>query len=248
MSTALETVSWVITPYAAMAVFLVGHYWRYRYDKFGWTTLSTQIYESRLLRWGSPLFHFGILAVIVGHVVGLLIPKEWTAAVGITDDAYHLMAVGLGAVAGIAVVVGLILLIMRRRLVGPVFRATSRMDKLMYVGLGLVVVTGMANTIVGNVIGHYDYREGVSIWFRGLFFMNPRPDLMAAAPLTFQAHTLASLALFALWPFTRLVHVFSVPIAYLWRPYVLYRSRDARMGERRGRRGWENVEDGSRLP
>ena len=248
MNTALETVLWVIVPYACTAIFLVGHYWRYRYDKFGWTTLSTQLYESRLLRWGSPLFHFGMLAVIGGHVVGLLIPKTWTAAVGVTDELYHVMAVGLGLVAGIAVVVGLTLLVLRRRLVGPVFRATGRMDKLMYVGLGLVIVTGMANTIVGNIIGHYDYREGVSIWFRGLFLLDPHPDLMAAAPLTFQAHTLSALALFALWPFTRLVHVFSAPLGYLWRPYVLYRSRDTQMGERRGRRGWENVEDGSRMP
>ena len=248
MTTTLETVLWVIVPYACMAVFVVGHYWRYRYDKFGWTTLSTQLYESRLLRWGSPLFHFGILAVLAGHVMGLVIPKAWTETVGITDDMYHVMAVGLGAIAGVCTVTGLVLLIMRRRLVGPVFRATSRMDKVMYVGLALVILTGMANTIVGNIIGHYDYREGVSIWFRGLFFLNPRPDLMAASPLTFQAHALASMALFALWPFTRLVHVFSVPLAYLWRPYVLYRSRDTRMGERRGRRGWENVEDGSRLP
>ncbi|WP_017608893.1 respiratory nitrate reductase subunit gamma [Nocardiopsis xinjiangensis] len=248
MSTTLETVLWVIAPYACMAVFLVGHYWRYRYDKFGWTTLSTQIYESRLLRWGSPLFHFGMLAVIGGHVIGLLIPKGWTAAAGITDEGYHVMAVGLGLVAGTAVAVGLTLLIMRRRLVGPVFRATSRMDKLMYVGLALVILTGMANTVVGNVIGHYDYREGVSIWFRGLFFLDPHPELMGAAPITFQAHVLASLALFALWPFTRLVHVFSVPIGHLWRPYVPYRSRDTRMGERRGRRGWENAEDGSRTP
>ena len=247
MSTTLELVLWVIAPYIALVVFVLGHYWRYRYDKFGWTTLSTQMYESRLLRWGSPLFHFGMLAVVVGHVVGLLVPKKWTAAVGVTDEMYHVMAVGIGTVAGVAVLVGLILLLLRRRLVGSIFRVTSRMDKVMYLVLGLVILTGMANTVVGNVIGHYDYREGVSIWFRGLFFLDLRPDLMVAAPFTFKAHTLSSLLLFTLWPFTRLVHVFSAPVGYLWRPYVLYRSRDTRLGERRGRRGWESVEDGSRV-
>src|SRR5699024_2716521 len=63
---------WVVLPYVCLAIFVVGHIWRYRYDKFGWTTRSSQLYESRLLRWGSPLFHFGILFVIGGHIIGLL--------------------------------------------------------------------------------------------------------------------------------------------------------------------------------
>ena len=64
-----------------------GTIWRYRYDKFGWTTRSSQLYESRLLRIGSPLFHFGILVVIVGHIGGLVIPESWTEAVGLTEHA-----------------------------------------------------------------------------------------------------------------------------------------------------------------
>ena len=65
---------WVIVPYLCLAVFVVGHLWRYRYDKFGWTTRSSQLYEDRLLRLGSPLFHFGMLGVVGGHVIGLLVP------------------------------------------------------------------------------------------------------------------------------------------------------------------------------
>ena len=68
--TTLQIILWVAIPYASIAVFVVGHIWRYRYDKFGWTTRSSQTYENRLLRWGSPMFHFGILMVIAGHVVG----------------------------------------------------------------------------------------------------------------------------------------------------------------------------------
>ena len=88
-------------PYLPSRSSSVGTIWRYRYDKFGWTTRSSQLYESAILRWGSPLFHFGILLVLVGHVGGLLIPKSWTEAVGITDHAYHLAAVFLGTVAGL---------------------------------------------------------------------------------------------------------------------------------------------------
>ena len=68
---------WVVVPYICLTAFVVGHIWRYRYDKFGWTTRSSQLYEDRLLRIGSPLFHFGILAVFLGHVMGLGVRKAY---------------------------------------------------------------------------------------------------------------------------------------------------------------------------
>ena len=70
----MDVFLWVIVPYLCLATFVVGHFWRYRYDKFGWTTRSSQLYENRLLRIGSPLFHFGMLGVVGGHIVGLLVP------------------------------------------------------------------------------------------------------------------------------------------------------------------------------
>src|SRR5699024_4381751 len=96
-----ETFLWVIIPYMPLAVFVLGPICRFRRDRFGWTTRSPQIYESKLLRIGSPLFHYGIIFVFLGHVIGLGIPKSWTSAVGITDHMYHFMAitVGLGAAA-----------------------------------------------------------------------------------------------------------------------------------------------------
>ena len=83
--------------------------------------------------------------------------------------------------------------------------------------------------------------EGVSIWFRGIFRFDLHPDLMADAPWSFQLHGLVAMALFALWPFTRLVHVFSAPLGYLTRPYIVYRSRDVQLGSHRPRRGWDRV-------
>jgi nitrate reductase gamma subunit len=238
----MDTFLWVIVPYICLTVFVVGHYWRYRYDKFGWTTRSSQLYEDRLLRWGSPLFHFGILVVFLGHVMGLGVPKSWTEALGISEDLYHLMAVTLGAVAGFATVVGLAILIYRRRTVGPVFSATTVMDKVMYAVLATVILLGLWNTVAANIFGSFDYRESVSIWFRGIFRFSLHPELMADAPLSFQLHGLVAMLLFALWPFTRLVHVFSAPLGYLTRPYIVYRSRDdAQLGSHSPRRGWERV-------
>jgi nitrate reductase gamma subunit len=173
--------------------------------------------------------------------MGLGIPGSWTEAAGVSEDMYHASAVGVGSVAGVCTVVGMAILIYRRRTVGPVFSATTRMDKAMYAVLGTVIVLGLVNTVVANLVGDYDYRQGVSIWFRGIFRLDPQPELMAAAPLGFQLHALAAFALFALWPFTRLVHVFSAPLGYLTRPYIVYRSRDGDLGSRKPKRGWERV-------
>jgi nitrate reductase gamma subunit len=224
----VNTLLWAVLPYLCLTTFVVGHFWRYTYDKFGWTTRSSQMYESTLLRWGSPLFHFGMLGVIAGHVIGLLIPKSWTEAVGISQEAYHVLAVGGGGLAGLATLIGLVILIYRRRTVAPVFSATTRMDKTMYAVLGFTITLGIWNTLAGSVFGDYDYRQGVSLWFRGILTADPDPALMAAAPLGFQVHALTAFLLFALWPFTRLVHVFSAPVGYLIRPYIVYRSRDVR--------------------
>ena len=239
MTRPIDIFLWDVVPYTCLAIFIVGHYWRYRYDKFGWTTRSSQLYERRLLRWGSPLFHFGILFVFLGHVVGLGVPESWTNAVGIGDSLYHFVAVTSGGVAGLATVVGMVILIYRRRTVGPVFSATTRMDKLMYLVLGTVITLGMLNTVVANLVGDYDYRTGVSVWFRGIFRFDLQPDLIANAPIGFQAHALAAFLLFALWPFTRLVHAFSAPVGYLVRPYIVYRSKEDKLGNRAIRPGWE---------
>jgi nitrate reductase gamma subunit len=133
------------------------------------------------------------------------------------------------------------ILIYRRRTVGPVFSATTKMDKAMYLVLATVIVLGLANTVIANLVDDYDYRQGVSVWFRGIFLLHPHPALMSEAPIGFQLHGLAAFLLFALWPFTRLVHVFSAPAGYLTRPYIVYRSRDPQLGSRKPRRGWERV-------
>ncbi|MEO6201312.1 MAG: respiratory nitrate reductase subunit gamma [Cryobacterium sp.] len=237
---------WVAFPYAAMAVFVVGHILRYRYDQFGWTSRSSQTYENKLLRWGSPMFHYGILLVFGGHVVGLLIPKEWLEFFGVTEPLYHLGATSLGSIAALLTIAGMTLLLIRRRLTPRVMLATTVMDKTMYALLVAVIGFGTVATVLFQVLGAgYDYRGTISPWIRGLLVLQPDPSLMANVPLFFQLHVLSATALFLLWPFTRLVHVFSAPLGYLVRPYIVYRSRDARgvgSGSRTSRRGWEKSE------
>ena len=106
--------------------------------------------------------------------------------------------------------------------------ATTVNDKIMYVVLVLAIVAGLYATALGSgVVGEaYNYRESVSVWFRSIWVLQPRGDLMAEAPMYYQLHVMIALAIFALWPFSRLVHAFSAPIGYLFRPYIVYRSRD----------------------
>jgi len=240
-----SAIFWSVVPYVTIAILVVGLWWRYRYDKFGWTTRSSQLYESRLLRIGSPLFHFGILVVVVGHVIGLVIPESWTHAFGLSETAYHVQAVLLGTIAGLCTLAGVIILVYRRRTKGPVFMATTWNDKLMYLVLILAILAGLTTTMIGSgVVGEaYNYRESVSVWFRSIFILQPDGEAMAEAPASYQLHAIIGMVLFAIWPFTRLVHVFSAPIGYLFRPYIVYRSREAaRPGEPVGfrprRRGW----------
>jgi len=241
-SSALNVLLWVVVPYVALAIFIGGHVWRYRYDKFGWTTRSSQLYERRLLRLGSPLFHFGILLVALGHIGGLLIPESWTKSIGVSETTYHAVAFTLGTIAGFATLAGIAILIYRRRTVGPVFSATTRNDKAMYVLLVLTIALGLVTTVLGNITGHpHDYRLTVAPWFRSIFYFHPDTALILQAPIGFRLHVLSAWALFAFWPFTRLVHVFSAPLGYLTRPYIVYRSRDVQLGARAPRRGWERV-------
>ncbi len=241
--TATDVLLWVIVPYVSIAVFVGGHVWRYRYDKFGWTTRSSQLYEKRLLRLGSPLFHFGILGVMAGHAVGLLVPASWTATLGVSQGAYHALSLTLGTASGVATVVGLGILIYRRRTVGPVFSATTKNDKAMYVLLGATILVGLLTTVLSNTVGQaHDYRETVAPWLRSVLVLRPDTDLITAAPWGFQLHVQLAWLLFAFWPFTRLVHMLSAPLGYLTRPYILYRSReDTTIGLRDARRGWDRV-------
>ncbi len=238
----LDVLLWAALPYVATAILVVGLILRHRYDNFGWTSRSSELYEKRILRIASPLFHFGMLAVIGGHAVGLLIPESFTTSMGLSDNQYHLTAVTAGMASGLATVVGLVALIYRRRSVASVFAVTTKNDKAMYVFLFSAILLGILTTMMGSgaVGAAHNYRADVSPWFRSIIFFNPKPELMAGAPLSYRVHVFSALLLFMIWPFTRLVHALSAPAKYLFRPYVIYRSKDSQgLGNREiQRRGW----------
>src|SRR5262249_6391106 len=205
--------------------FVVGHWWRYNRDQFGWTSRSSQLLESRLLAWGSPMFHYGALAAIVGHVGGILVPASVTAALGVSERSYHHLAGIAGGIAGLICPAGSGTLTSPRTKIRRVRATTSLGDVVVFILLGVLIVLGDGVTFGYNVFGSgYDYRASVGPWFRTLFY-DPQPSLMANAPLAYQLHAAIPWLLYAVWPFSRLVHVWSYPLQYLGRPYILYRSR-----------------------
>ena len=219
---------WIVVPYVAMAIFVAGHIWRYRRDQFGWTSQSTQLLERRLLKWGSPLFHYGALGAIAGHVIGILIPESLTRALGISEHAYHYISAVPGTLAGLASLLGLMILMYRRARIRRVAVTTSYVDLVVYALLLYLIVTGDVDTVFHNALAPgngYDYRRTESIWFRGVFTLHDHVRLMSSAPFAYQIHAVSAWAILALWPFSRLVHVWSIPLQYIGRPHVLYRRR-----------------------
>ncbi|KUN03434.1 nitrate reductase [Streptomyces yokosukanensis] len=238
----MTTLLWGALPYIAFALLVAGLVWRYRYDKYGWTTRSSQVYESRLLNIASPVFHYGILFVLAGHLIGLFVPMSWTEAIGVDEHTYHLFSLYGGTTAGALAVAGIGLLVFRRRTRAPVFRATTANDKAMYVLLLGAIVLGMTAKLSHASGNGYNYRETIAPWARSLFTLRPKTHLMADVPVLFQVHAVIGMVLIAFVPYSRLVHMFSAPLQYLFRPYVVYRRRDPRqLGPRPERRGWERL-------
>ncbi len=225
-----QVLLYVALPYAAIAVFVVGHWWRYRYDQHGWGARSTQFLESRTLRYGSTVFHLGVLAAIGGHVLGILVPRSLTAAAGVSESAYHVLAAVGGIAAGTAVIVGFLILVHRRLRFPRVRVTTTRIDVATFALLAVGIATGMLATLT-NLGDAVHYRESVAPYFRRLLVLDPSPELMTGDGVTpiFQIHVISVWLLFALWPFSRLVHAWSIPVDFLRRSPIPYRGRSGRV-------------------
>ncbi|GGB08433.1 respiratory nitrate reductase subunit gamma [Macrococcus hajekii] len=220
----LDQFIWVIFPYACIAIFIIGHLFRFKYDQFSWTAKSSEFIEKKSLMWGSLLFHLGIIPVILGHVVGLGIPANWLRAIGVSDHLYHIGAVYVGSIFGIVTLIGMLLLTARRITNENVRKLSSLSDILVNILLLFIVFIGCYSTIVTNAsLPHFDYRQTISVWFRGLLALRPEASYMIDVPWAFKLHVLTGFLIFALWPFTRLVHVWSVPVNYVGRSHILYR-------------------------
>ncbi|MBU8785184.1 MULTISPECIES: respiratory nitrate reductase subunit gamma [Bacillus] len=224
----IEQILWVILPYIVLTIFIGGHIYRYQHDQFGWTAKSSEMLEKKKLAVGSSLFHWGIFFVIGGHVMGILIPESLYEAIGVSEHMYHKIAIGFGLPAGIAALSGLIILAYRRTADKRIRKTSSAGDLITLVTLLFMMATGLASTFLNIDSKGFDYRTTIGPWFRSIFLFKPDASLMESVPLWFKIHIVVGYAVFIVWPFTRLVHVFSMPLKYLTRSYVVYRKRAPR--------------------
>ncbi|MXZ80519.1 MAG: respiratory nitrate reductase subunit gamma [Gammaproteobacteria bacterium] len=216
-----------IYPYIALAVFVFVSIVRFNRDQYNWRSGSSQLLRKRQLFWGSNLFHFGILIVFLGHLVGLLTPIEVFDAIGISHSFKQIMAIVVGGVAGIACFIGLTLLI-HRRLFDSRIRATSSFSDIFILLLLYVqLILGLLTILVS--VGHLDGEEMVRFmtWAQMIVtFQGGAADLLIDTHPLFKLHLFFGLTVFLVFPFTRLVHVWSAPIWYLGRRgYQVVRTR-----------------------
>jgi nitrate reductase gamma subunit len=215
------TVMFTVFPYLCLTTFVVGHSYRYVTDRYAWNSHSSQILDNQSLRWGSVLFHIGIILTFLGHAGGLLIPQKYYDLFGITSDMHLAIAHWMGEVVGIAALAGCLLLL-RRRLTNDRVRAAGSVNDLITLGgLTLVVAGGVYNVFFGN----YNVLDSVAPWIRGIVFFSPEPELMRPVPLGFKIHVTLAWALLAFSPFSRLVHIWSAPVFYFFRSHILFRRR-----------------------
>ena len=223
-----NTILFGIYPYIAVGVFLVACVIRFDREQYTWKASSSQLLDKSSLRLGSNLFHIGVLFIIMGHVVGLLTPTSIYTHV-ITVPQKQLLAMIAGGIFGVLCFTGLLLLI-TRRLNNPRLRATTRFsDWLVLWMLFIQVSLGLSTLFVSAQ--HLDGGSmlNLSHWAQHVVTFQPNAaDFLLNEHWLFKVHIWLGLSLFLVAPFTRLVHVLSAPIKYLFRPYQVVRSRFSR--------------------
>ncbi|WP_280546971.1 MULTISPECIES: respiratory nitrate reductase subunit gamma [unclassified Halomonas] len=220
-----NTLLFGLYPYLAGTIFLVGSLLRFDHGQYTWKTGSSQMLTSRNMRMASNLFHVGILVIFFGHLVGLLTP-HWVYAPFISAGTKQLIAILVGGIAGVMCLVGGAMLA-HRRLTNPRVRASSStMDTVIIVLLVVQVSLGLLTII--PALGHLDGSVMIQLagWAQSIvFFQGGAATYLEGLSFIYKLHILVGLTIILVFPFTRLVHVWSVPFGYVTRRYQLVRKR-----------------------
>jgi len=227
MTAWLDTLLFGIYPYICLAVFFIGSLIRFDRDQYTWKSDSSQLLRTGSLRWGSNLFHIGVLFLFFGHFVGMLTP-HFIYEHFIGAGAKQLMAMVSGGIAGVLGIIGLSLLL-HRRLTDPRIRITSKTSDIVLLwllwiqlALGLATIPLSAQHLDGSMMMR------LAEWGQRIVtFRSGGVELLAEAGWVFKAHMFLGMTVFLIFPFTRLVHVWSGfgTLAYVLRPYQLVRAR-----------------------
>ena len=210
-----NTLLFAVFPYVAVIIAVVLGVYRYRSRRFSYSSLSSQFLENRTLFWGSVPWHYGVILILTAHTLALLFPTFWGNLLSERIRLYVLEVSGLAL--ALMTVVGLALLIVRRLRSPRVFHVTSTADWLLLAVLLIQVAVGFWIALVYRW-GSGWYLHTAVPWLRSLVVLQPEIQYVTALPWLVQLHLLNGFLIILLFPFTRLVHVVTFPVTYLWRP------------------------------
>lgn len=217
-----------VYPYIALSVFLLGSWLRFDREQYTWKSDSSQLLSKSNLRLGSNLFHVGILAIFGGHFVGLLTPHAWFQAMGVSDMQHQMIAIWAGSIFGTMCLIGGVILWLRRLFNARVSAASRGTDKFILTWLLITLMIGLSTIPVS--IGHANHNNpsvmiALAEWVQSIVYLRPNPALLENVDTVFKVHLFFGMSVFLLFPFTRLVHIWSAPFGYVSRPYQIVRSK-----------------------
>jgi nitrate reductase gamma subunit len=217
-----------IYPYIALAIFLLGSLIRFDREQYTWKSESTQVLHRGRLRTGSILFHIGIIGLFFGHMAGLLTPVWVWDTLGVTHGAKQIFAMAAGGLMGSLCLAGIVLLLARRFSNDRLRRATTFKDKIVLLWILATLLLGLSSIWVSA--SHLDGHTMVTLmsWAQHVVtFRGDAASFIEGAPLLFKLHLFMGMSLFVIFPFTRLVHVWSGfgAVTYLGRAWQLVRTR-----------------------
>lgn len=223
-----HTLIFGVYPYIALTVLALGSIIRYDREPYTWRASSSQLLRRKQLMWGSVLFHVGVLFIFLGHFVGLLTPIAVWDALGVSHSFKQIVAMTAGGIAGAMAIIGATMLV-HRRLFDPRVRATSSTtDTLIILLLWAQLFLGLAT--IPFSMQHLDGHEMVKLmdWAQGIFTFNlAASSYITDVAFVFKLHLFLGLTILLLFPFTRLVHMLSAPVRYIWRSgYQVVRKKD----------------------
>ncbi len=228
MKATLDLFFFGVYPYITLTVFFVGSLLRFEREQYTWKSDSSQLLRRGSLRWGSNLFHIGIISLFFTHLVGLLTPPAVYHAFGVTTEFKQMMAIVVGAVLGVVCLIGLLLLIHRRWSEIRLAHNSNLSDWVTLLWILLVLVMGIATifTSVHHTNGAVMIQLGD--WAQRIVtFRGGAVGAMEGVPDVYRLHMVLGMTLFVIFPFTRLVHVWSgfASVAYLTRAWQIVRPR-----------------------
>ena len=212
----VDIVLFAVFPYVAVVLAVVVGIYRYSTDRFSFSSFSSQFLESHTLFWGSVPWHFGVIIILLAHIAALLIPGVWAGLIADPTRLYVLEVVGLAL--ALAALAGLVLLFMRRLFNRRIFVVSSTMDWVLLIVLVAQMALGFWVALFFRW-GSDWYLHTAVPWLQSLAQLDPETQFVTSLPWVVKIHMLGGFMLIALFPFTRLVHIFTLPVTYLWRPY-----------------------------